>query len=106
MFPFFLEIEFADKCKKPLVPIRIEKKFRTGEDWLGFLLGTIFWYDLSNEETYEKQFANFLEAISVIGHKAMKVKRKKSKCATLVFKVFLRHTMNELFCSSWSELVI
>ena len=88
-----LEIEFADKCKKALVPIRVEKKFRPGEDWLGFLLGNIIWYDLSNEETYEQQFENFLQAISTIGHKAMKVKRKKSKCAIFALTNIFSYVM-------------
>ncbi|XP_067946971.1 uncharacterized protein [Watersipora subatra] len=64
------EIQFADKCKKALIPIRIERGFRPGEDWLGFLLGTRVWYDLSKKETFDEQFANFLHTISLIGKDA------------------------------------
>ena len=66
----FAEIQFAHKCKKPIVPVRMEQKYRPGENWLGFILGNTVWYDLSNSMTYETQLTNFLGAIANIGTEA------------------------------------
>lgn len=43
--------------------MRMQKKYKPGDDWLGYLLGNIIWYDLSNPETFEENLFNFLDAI-------------------------------------------
>ncbi|XP_067947601.1 uncharacterized protein [Watersipora subatra] len=69
------EIQYADKADKPIVPVRLEKKFKPTK-WLSFLLGNTLWHDLSKPETFEDSFTNFLDAIRDSGEAALAEERK------------------------------
>ncbi|XP_067947599.1 uncharacterized protein [Watersipora subatra] len=63
------EIEYADRIKKTLVPVRMQKKYRPS-GWLAFLLGNTLFHDLANEGTYQANIDNFLEAMESVGKNA------------------------------------
>ena len=84
MFYDITEIEYADKSKKPLVPVRMEKKFRPTK-WLSFILGQTLWHDLSNPETYDDQLENFLEALAKSGAAAVITEEERQAGLELIF---------------------
>lgn len=55
------EIEYAHHLQKKIIPIRLQPKYRP-DGWLGFLLGSTYFYDLSKKADYENKFQSFLQA--------------------------------------------
>ena len=70
MLSLFTEIQFADKCKKHLIPVKIDKSYTPGEDWLGFLLGSTQWHDISLKKTPSSLFAPFLKEVKEFAEEA------------------------------------
>ncbi|XP_067946747.1 uncharacterized protein [Watersipora subatra] len=56
------EIQYADRLKKTLIPVRMQKKYRP-DGWLAFLLGNTLFHDMANPGTYQVNVDNFLEAL-------------------------------------------
>ena len=56
------EAEYGHLLKKKFVPLRMQPKYRP-DGWLGFLLGSTFFYDLTKENEYESKVQDFLKAL-------------------------------------------
>lgn len=64
-----LELEYSLKCKKPIIPIRVQSRYKA-DGWLGLSLNMLFYFDLSNptftdnDQTVQKLFEhiNTIEA--------------------------------------------
>ena len=56
------EAEYANFLQKKKVPVRLQPKYRP-DGWLGFLLGSTYFYDLSKSEEYEQKVVDFLKAL-------------------------------------------
>ncbi|XP_067948798.1 uncharacterized protein [Watersipora subatra] len=67
------EIEFADKRKKPLVPICLQEQFELAP-WLEFLIGANPAYELHSRKRYAEELQNCLNALAV---KAASAKEKQ-----------------------------
>lgn len=60
------EAEYAYKLNKEFIPIRMQSKY-IADGWLGMLLGTKFFYDLTKPNIYESKIKDLLEAIGTTG---------------------------------------
>ncbi|XP_067948854.1 uncharacterized protein [Watersipora subatra] len=58
------EIEFADKCNKTLVPIRMQEDFKM-EGWLDFLIGGSYAHTLCNDDIYDEELEKLFKTLSV-----------------------------------------
>ena len=57
-----VEAEYAHHLHRKLVPVRMQPKYRP-DGWLGFLLGSTYFYDLTKEEEYEKKVMELVKAL-------------------------------------------
>ncbi|XP_070553263.1 uncharacterized protein [Ptychodera flava] len=58
-----MEAEYACKLKKPYIPLRVEKGY-SPDGWLGIMVGTKLYFDLSSDEQFEKNFPGLVREIS------------------------------------------
>jgi len=56
---FVLEAEYAHEWEKPLLPVRVQPKYKPN-GWLGFLLGTKYRYCLTEADRYDSEVSLLL----------------------------------------------
>lgn len=56
---FFIEAGYANDRKVPMVPIILQKRYRA-DGWLGLMLSSVLYYDLTDKNKYEKKLQEFL----------------------------------------------
>lgn len=60
------EAEYGNYLHKRFVPVRMQSKYRP-DGWLGFMLGSTFFYDLTKEGEFESKFQDLLKALGEDG---------------------------------------
>ncbi len=79
------EAQFAFKLQKSIIPVRVQEKYSPG-GWLGFILGSELYFDLSTELKLSANFPKLMQQISskVPALQTEQVDSKeKSKAATV-----------------------
>ena len=52
------------------MPIKIDKSYTPGEDWIGFLLGSSEWFDISDFKMASKQYELFFDQMEKLASSA------------------------------------
>jgi len=58
----FLEITYASRREIPIVPVRLQAKYRP-EGWLDLLLAATYFYDLTKRQEYEQKISELISAL-------------------------------------------
>ena len=57
------EAQYAYKCKKPIIPVRCQEGY-DADGWLGFIIGSMLYYDLSTPNSFEQNLPGLLKEVA------------------------------------------
>ena len=57
------EAQYAYKCKKPIIPVRCQEGY-DADGWLGFIIGSMLYYDLSTPNSFEQNLPGLLKDVA------------------------------------------
>jgi hypothetical protein len=62
----FLEAEYTYKLRKSFIPLRLQHRY-VPDGWLGMLIGTRLYFDISNEDKIDQQMDNIMKELGTRG---------------------------------------
>ena len=59
------EAEYAFEQGKRIIPLKLQKDYKP-DGWLGFILGSKYFYDFTKEDRFEEKLRGLLAAVSKV----------------------------------------